>query len=61
MENEKSHHEEIMTEIREINKKLDPIFDTYQAWLTFGRWGKIILYVVGAVLAILVGIKQIFK
>lgn len=61
MNNENLHHEEIMSEIRQINLKLDPIYDTYKAWLTLGKWGKTVLYVAGAVLGLIVAWKQIFK
>lgn len=61
MQNEQSHHEEIMKEIREINMKLNPIYETYQAWLTLGKWGKTVLYVAGAILGLIIAWKQIFK
>lgn len=52
---------EISEKIEVMDEKLNPIYDTYNAWLTLGRWGKIILYLAGAILGLVVAWKQIFK
>ena len=54
-------HNEIIEEIHKINARLEPIYQTYQAWLTFGRWGKTFLYISGAILGLVVAWKNIFK
>lgn len=59
--NEQNQHDEIMKAIADINEKLKPIYETYTAWLALGRWGKIVLYLAGAVLGLIVAWKQIFK
>ena len=59
--NENQHHQEILDKIEEINNKLEPIYQTYQAWLTLGTWGKTILYIAGAVLGLVVAWKNIFS
>lgn len=56
-----NQHEELLELIREINNKLDPIWETYRAWETIGRWGKAFLYVAGAVLGIMIAAKQLFR
>ena len=62
MENDyEARHKEIMDEIKAINHKLDPIYDTYVAWLTLGKWGKTVLYLSGAILGLIVAWKKIFK
>ena len=61
MSEENKHHEEIMAEIREINKKLDPIYETYVVWLALGTWGKTVLYVAGAVLGLIIAWRNVFK
>lgn len=58
---EQKHHDELLDEIRAINIKLDPIYETYQAWLTLGKWGKTFIYLIGAVLGLIVAWKQIFN
>lgn len=54
-------HEELISLIEGINLKLNPIYETYQAWQTIGRWGKAFLWVAGAVLGVLIALKQLFK
>lgn len=52
---------EIAEQVEAINERLNPIYDTYNAWLTLGRWGKIVLYVAGAVLGLVVAWRNVFK
>lgn len=54
-------HQEIMDAIKEINKKLNPIYETYQVWLHVGRWGKAIIYTIAGILAAIVSWYQIWK
>lgn len=54
-------HQEILARIQEINDRLEPIYQTYQAWLTLGKWGKTVLYIAGAVLGLIVAWKQVFN
>ena len=61
MSEQEQHHQEIMAEIKAINDKLEPIYQTYQAWLTLGTWGKTVLYVAGAVLGLIIAWRNIFK
>lgn len=53
--------QEIGEKVEAINDRLNPIYDTYNAWLTLGRWGKIVLYVAGAVLGLVVAWRNVFK
>jgi len=61
-------HNELLRKIEEISEKmelmdekLNPIYDTYSAWLTLGRWGKMVLYLAGAILGLVVAWRNIFK
>lgn len=55
------NHDEILKRLDNIDEKLNPIHDAYMAANRLGSWAKIGLYFVGAVLGIVIAIKQIFK
>lgn len=58
---EQANHDETLSEIRALNDRLQPIYETYQAWLTFGRWGKMVLYTAGAILGLLIALRQLIR
>lgn len=53
--------EELGDKVEAMDYKLNPIYETYTAWLALGRWGKAFLYIAGAVLGLIVAWKNIVK
>jgi len=53
------NHEEILRELAAINKKLDPIYEAYNAVSILGTWAKYILYIVATVLGIILAARQV--
>lgn len=54
-------HNEIMTEIRAINKKLDPMYEMYTTARNLGSWAKWGLGFLLLAASLYLAIKQIFK
>ncbi len=57
----KDQHQELMEEIRKINVKLDPIYESYNAAQKLGGWAKWSLGFLLLITSLYLAFKQIFN